>query len=207
MKKQKTDNDRESINFKELIQMLKLFLPKYTVAIARIKKFTDFDVKKINKLTGKDVKGIILDVDGTIAPDRHKILTQNIKHIKKLQKEGLKIVIFSNMNYSNRYEDLDNSIPVLTHIPAKPDPKGFLMALDIIDLNKKNVLMVGDNYITDGGSIQVGIDYLNVLPVPHAVEPLSQRLRYFMPRNLRSFYNLVARFHDLFRRKKTPELK
>ena len=95
------DTSREGINFRKIKQLFLLLLPKNTKTLLVLNKFSDLTLDKIKKLK---IKGIILDVDGCIAFNRQNILPENHKHIDKLIKAGLKIIIYSNAKKTNRYK-------------------------------------------------------------------------------------------------------
>lgn len=145
--------------------MFRLLLPKNTKTLVFLKNFTEFDPQSIENKIGLKIRGIILDVDGTIAYEYGDILPQNLAHIQKLLKHGIRIVLYSNLKETGRYNVLNKSIKILTNLPAKPDKKGFLIALETLGVNKSNVVMIGDNYVTDGGATSIGIPFVHVQPI------------------------------------------
>lgn len=190
------DNPREGITVLKLLQLFRLFFPKHTKTLARIKEFTDLDINKLNKIKNLDIKGIILDTDDCIAYNHGKILPENIRHIKKLKKQGIKIVIYSNMAKTNRYKPIESSAKILTNLPPKPSKKGFQEAIKTLNLPKEKIIMVGDNYITDGGSITFGIPFVKVQPIK-----TKSGIIMILYGGLREFYNKVSQLHDIFREK------
>lgn len=176
------DFSREGITVSKIVQMFRLFRPKNTHTLLRLNKFAQFDPAKIYQQTGIKIKGVILDVDGTIAYNHSKILPENIKHLKNLLAKGLKIVCYSNMKWSTRYNSLPKKIKVLTNLPPKPSPKGFKVACRQLNLPKQNIAMIGDSYITDGGAIRFGLHFIYV-------KPLDQNC-------LRNFFSHLAKFYS-----------
>ena len=95
------DNPREGLTVLKLLQLLKLFLPHNTRTLARLDKFKDLDIEKLNKLSDLNIKGIIIDTDDCIAYNHGEIHPENIEHIKKLNKKGFEIVIFQRSSTLN----------------------------------------------------------------------------------------------------------
>lgn len=189
----KSDYSREGVNLTKFVQCFKLLVPKSTRTLARLEKFIDLDIDKMKKENGVEIKGIILDIDGCLAYNHGEILPENLEHLRALLAKGIKVVIYSNMIWSPRYQNLDGQVEVLTNIPAKPDPKGFEIALQKLDLPKENVVMVGDNYLTDGGAIQEGINFIHVNPLRKKEnESLAEKIHSL----IRGFFTWVSKLHE-----------
>lgn len=189
---QPQDKSREGINLAKVVQFFRLaFVPKYTETFLRLDRFTDLDIGKIRELTGVEIKGIILDVDCCIAPNHGEILQENLEHLRKLIAKGIKFVIYSNMKWSERYEALQKDLPVLTNLPPKPDPKGFEIAVSQLGVPKENVVMIGDNYLTDGGAIGAGIKFIHVNPIRSEHEGFVEKIQ----NALRAIGIFLSRFH------------
>ncbi len=196
------DQSREGPSVQKLFQLFKLLLPQHTKTLARLKKFSDLNIKKLNQLKNLEIKGLIIDVDDCIAKNHGEILPQNAEHLKKLLNEGFKIVLYSNAKKSARYEILPKEIEVLTNLPAKPDIEGFKFACKKLDLPAKNVAMVGDNYITDAGSLQLKIPFIKVRPLQRKYDTIVMTIAMTIYNILREFYDIIARIHDFFRKEK-----
>ena len=188
------DISREGITLRKIKQLFLLLLPKNTKTLFVLDEFTDLSLDKLKKFK---IKGIILDVDGCIAYNHQSILLKNKLHIDKLIKSGLKIVIYSNAKKTSRYDDLPKSVHVLTNIPPKPEKKGFEVALKKLGVNKKNIAMVGDNFITDGGAIQYGINFVRVKALKFKHENIFEVIH----RYICSFFVFVSKIHNLLRNK------
>lgn len=191
------DQNREGVNFTKFIQLFRLLRPRNTKTLARLQKFIDLDLGKIQTKTGVEIKGIIVDVDDTISYQHGKILEENVRHIKKLRSRGVKFAILSNMKKTSRYDVVENDAIILTNFPAKPDPRGFEAACKELGLPKKNVVMVGDNYVTDGGAIRAGLNFIHVKPIRLKNASLPQRIHGF----IRAVFIGISKIHDLGRRK------
>lgn len=191
------DQSREGLTFGKFFQALRLFWPANTKTLARLEHFTELDIDKIRTETGVDIKGIILDVDGCVAYNHENILPVNVEHLQKLITRGIKIVVYSNMAKTNRYDVFDDNIIVLTNVRPKPEPAGFELACQKLGVTKENIVMIGDNYLTDGGAIRAGINFIEVKPLRQPdQESLAEKVHNF----LRSIFRGISRIHDLGRK-------
>lgn len=196
LQKRGNDKDRSGVTLSKIKNLFKLFLPKNLKTFARLNKFSQLDPKKLEKKSKTPIKGIITDVDECISLNRYKILPENVKHLKKLIKDGYKVTFLSNMEKTNRYDDLPKEIEILTNFPAKPDPKGFQKAIKKMNLPKEQIIMVGDNYITDGGAIPLGLKFVKVKPIFSSNENLPFRILRSPMNLLRWFYDWLSRFYE-----------
>ncbi len=187
------DQSREGVTLRKFIQLFQLLIPKNTKTLAVFDKFTDLSLEKIKDFK---IKGIILDVDGCIAYNHKDIFPENATHIKKLIEAGVKFVIYSNAKKTNRYDVLPKEVKVLTNLPPKPDKAGFETALKELGVDKKNVVMIGDNFITDGGAIQYGIRFIRLKALHDKHENIFEIVHGF----IRSFFIVLSNFHNLFRK-------
>lgn len=190
------DQSREGVTLSKILQLFKLLLPKNTKTLARLDKFTDLDLAKIKELKGVDIKGIILDIDGCVSFNHGEIFKENVEYINKLIGQGIKIVIYSNMAKTNRYDVLDSRIKVLTNVPPKPEKAGFEEACGQLGLPKENIVMVGDNYVTDGGAIGAGINFIEVKPLRREKENIFE----IVHSAIRSVAHWMSLLHDLGRK-------
>ncbi len=189
----KTDQSREGVNLTKIAQCFKLLFSSNTKTLNRLEKFTDLDIDKIKRETGIEIKGLILDIDGCLSYNHGEILPENLEHLRTLIARGVKIIIYSNMAWSERYKDLEGQIEVLTNVPPKPDPAGFSTALEKLSLPKENVAMVGDNYLTDGGAIQEGINFIHINPLRRKDE---EKLTEKAHSAIRGFFIWVSKLHE-----------
>lgn len=191
------DQSREGLTFGKFMQALRLLWPANTKTLARLERFTELDIDKIRTETGVDIRGIILDVDGCVAYNHENILPENVEHLQKLIARGIKIVVYSNMAKTSRYDVFGGKIEVLTNVPPKPEPAGFESACQKLDVPKENIVMVGDNYLTDGGSIRAGIHFIEVEPLRKPdQESFAEKIHSF----LRSIFKGISRIHDFGRK-------
>lgn len=169
----KDEINREMVDIYKLRHFLSIFLGKTRESDVYLNKFSDFNISLIQKLTSKEIKHLLLDVDGCIAPAYGDIIPENIEHIKKLKAEGVDIGIYSNCKYMPRLDVLtDINVPIYKGDYAKPNPKGFLEACEQFGFKSENTWMIGENPMTDGGAVGVlgGVGF--VKPVPDKFEGL-----------------------------------
>lgn len=161
------DVSREGFRWIKLWQFFRLFLVKNRKILMRMEKVGGLNMEVLEAMTGKKYKGVIFDFDETLAPNYGDILDENVKLLRGLVSAGLRVAIFSNMKESPRYDEL-KKFGVLVHrtVYPKPDVRGFQECCEIMGLKADEVLMMGDNLLTDGGAMNAGIDFILVEPVP-----------------------------------------
>lgn len=121
---------------------MEIFLPKLFVeSIYAI----DLDLLKEH-----NIKGLILDVDNTlVAQYVEKPDDRLIVWIDNLRENNIKMCIVSNgaPERVNKFNE-DLNLYVISKA-RKPSKKGFLKALEIMDLSTNEVAVVGDQLFTD----------------------------------------------------------
>jgi HAD superfamily phosphatase (TIGR01668 family) len=124
------------------MDMLKRFFPqKYYKSV--------YDIS-IKQLHDKNIKGIIFDIDNTLAPFDIKYPDQNIKDFFiMLQKEGFKVSLVSN-NKGNRVEVFNSQLnfPAVSRA-GKPRLKGLIKAMKLMGTDRSTTAFVGDQLFTD----------------------------------------------------------
>ena len=91
--------------------------------------------------------------------------------LRALREQGIKTAILSNiavdvdalLDHLNLTDEVDVVIASSDIGVVKPNPQAFIHALDAMELDASEVLMVGDNAIDDGSAANLGIRSL-VLP-------------------------------------------
>lgn len=189
------DHSREGMNLEKIWQVFRLLNPANTKTLCRLEEFADLDIDKIRQESGLMIRGIILDIDGCLSYNHGEIFPHNIAHLETLIDRGIKIVIYSNMQWSKRYESLKEKVTVLTNLPPKPSQEGFKLALQKLKqqgIPQENVVMVGDNYITDGGAIRAGIPFIHVQPLRTEKEKFTEKVH----SALRGFFIWLSKVHE-----------
>jgi len=139
------------------------FSPSRLDTFMRVKRFEDVPIERL-----QNFKGILLDADATLAPHHAREFSLPVlDHVRAMLNNGLKVAIYTNA-WSDRFEAFEEmGVKIVTNVPAKPDPRGFHIAMtDFLHLeDPAKVCMIGDNYVTDGGAIDAGMQFIHVRPV------------------------------------------
>lgn len=108
---------------------------------------TEITVQMLNQY---QIKGIILDVDNTLI-DYDKLLIEGLeKWIDKIKKEKMKLCIVSNSNDKNKVETIAKKLDIpYFYLAMKPLKGGFKKAQELLQLESKNIAVVGDQILTD----------------------------------------------------------
>lgn len=121
--------------------MLKKYFP-----YARCKSVFDIDYKG---LYAEGIRALIFDIDATLVPHGEPCTPRVEELFRQIHKTGFKTLMLSN-NSKERIEDFIRNIDTCyIELADKPDPKGFLSALDKLGVPKENVLVIGDQLFTD----------------------------------------------------------
>lgn len=142
---------------------------KPTYMIASVEKIPFVLLERDN------IKGLIFDVDNTIATMGKSITEGCYKWIKEAKELGYKICILSNSVNLKKVRKIMNDLDILGLCFAKkPSTKGFEMALNLLNLKKEEVIMVGDQLFTDvWGANRFGIKSILVNPINKKEGPFT----------------------------------
>lgn len=103
-------------------------------------------------------QGLIFDIDATLVP-HGRLATAEIEALfRRLHDLGLKTLLLSNNSDERIQEFIQNIDTPYIPLADKPKPDNYLRALDMLGLEKHQVVMVGDQLFTDIlGANRVGI--------------------------------------------------
>ncbi len=124
----------------------------------------DIDLEKLQK---KGVRGIICDIDNTLLPWDHDVPDKRAKQwIEKAKKLGIQVVLLSNA-LPRRARSLSEQLEIPARAQAvKPRRSGFKKALKEMDLEAREVAVVGDQLFTDiWGGNRMGMHTILVAPL------------------------------------------
>jgi HAD superfamily phosphatase (TIGR01668 family) len=121
---------------------LENFIPKDVV-----RHVSEIDFSKWAK---EGYQALMIDVDNTLIPyDDRSVKPWHLELKKQLNELGFKVILLSNNHPNNirgfAFEMGFEVIPRAT----KPFKRGFKKALKILDSNTENVLVIGDQLMTD----------------------------------------------------------
>lgn len=104
----------------------------------------------LNELKKKGIRGLVFDIDNTIAPYDVAEPDENIiKLFQMLKKEGFRICILSNNN-KKRVKTFNQKLKVLAvHKAGKPGIKKLRKTISAMKLTEIETAMIGDQVFTD----------------------------------------------------------
>ena len=152
---------------------VKLYLTLYFSSEAWLRKLFSKRIRSIYDLeVDKKIKVIIFDVDDTLRGHLDVMPKRTIEFLKRLDKKGWKIALFSNMTLEQR-EDLKKLLKgvkvIYGRFNNKPSPKGYLDLFSREKVKPENVIVVGDRIGTDMfGSYLAGIKE-RILVEPYSI--------------------------------------
>ena len=155
---------REGLTWAKLSRFITLpFAPKMLKTFLAVKRFEEVP---IDRLLDAGIKGVLIDADGTLCKHHSREFSPTVvEHVQRMLSTGLKVGIYTNA-FEDRF-DIFTGVEIVTDVHAKPDPRGFLSAMKnhLHMENPSEVCMIGDNYITDGGAISAGMQFIYVQPI------------------------------------------
>lgn len=119
------------------------------------------------ELTSKGIKGIITDLDNTLVEwDRPDATPQLVKWFSSMQQAGIQVTIVSNNNEMRVKAFADPMQIPFIYKARKPFRKAFLSALRLMGLKREQVVVIGDQLLTDvlGGN-RLKLHTILVIPV------------------------------------------
>lgn len=101
-------------------------------------------------LQKNDIKGLILDVDNTLI-DYYKNMPDGVeKWCETLKNKGIKFCIASNSNKKEKVKEVSKKLDIpYIYFAKKPLKMGLNKAKNVMDLEAKEVAVVGDQIFTD----------------------------------------------------------
>lgn len=118
-------------------------------------------------LIKNDIKGIILDVDNTLIYYNKELLQGVEKWCENLKERGVKFCIVSNSNNKEKVKHVAGKLEVpYISFGMKPLKRGLKQAQKILQLEAKNIAVVGDQIFTDViGANRMGMFSILVKPL------------------------------------------
>lgn len=124
-----------------------------------------------------ELAGALYDFDDEI--DNRPLYADAIETLSGLRRLGVKVAVVSDIHLDLRKlltaqgvgDLIDAYVLSFEHGCQKPDPRMFLTALELLEVEVGRTLMVGDRASHDGGGAALGITTLILPPPPPAVGP------------------------------------
>lgn len=160
-----------------------LFRPRYT-----INTIYNLDPEQLKKM---GIKAVFSDLDNTLLAWNQAQTAQEMDQLnKKLAKEGIKLVVISNNNAQRIGKVLDPYHIDFIAKARKPLPLGINKELKVLNLKPDQVLMVGDQLITDmqAGNL-AGVKTVLVKPLVET-DKWNTRINRFFEKIIYFFLNL-----------------
>lgn len=121
--------------------MFEIFYPyEYVESVFSI------DYKKLIKL---GYRGLIFDIDNTLVHHGEDSTREVDELFKKIQNMGLKTIILSNNSEKRVKKFLENIDSLYIFDAQKPKKINYLKSIDMLKLNKNEVVVIGDQIFTD----------------------------------------------------------
>ena len=116
----------------------------------------------------KGFNTILLDIDNTLAPYNNLVLSKEKKDfINKTRDKGMEIILFSNNSPINIKPLADElGVKYFGHV-YKPLPFGYYRVIKEFNLDKKKILCIGDQLMTDS----LGANLAGLYPI--YLDPLT----------------------------------
>ena len=124
-----------------------------------------------NKLYNIGYKGIIFDIDNTLVP-HGKDATAEIEILfQTLHRIGFKTLLLTNNDEERVKRFLQNIDSLYICDAEKPKTTGYLKAVKMMDLQKEEIVFIGDQLFTDiYGANRSGIDNILVKFIGYNIE-------------------------------------
>lgn len=121
-------------------------------------------------LKENNIKALILDVDNTLIDFNKKMLDNVENWCEELKKQGIKFCILSNSNKKEKIEMVANKLKIpYIYFGTKPFKRGFKRAIKMLEIENKNIAVVGDQIFTD----VIGANRCKMFSI--LVEPIDQK--------------------------------
>ena len=112
----------------------------------QLKKVEDINLSELKKI---GIKGMIIDIDNTLIDYNKNMRETTIEWINKAREEQFKIYLVSN-NSKQRVTEIANKLSLEgIYNATKPRRKGFIQALNKMELKNTEVAVIGDQVFTD----------------------------------------------------------
>lgn len=130
--------------------------------------YPDVESIPFDLIIGQNIKLILFDMDNTLVDNNYKYSDKLKKWTEYIASKGVKLHILSNSAMGKKVKRVAKELGMKYHYNAsKPFKRGFKkVVLDEMQVEKENILMVGDQLFTDiWGGNRFGIKTVLVCPI------------------------------------------
>ena len=104
----------------------------------------------IELLRENNINGILLDVDNTLIDYNLKILEGAKQWCDNLKRNNIKVCILSNTNKIEKVKKVAKELDIpYINFAKKPFKNGFRKAVQLLELQPKEIAVAGDQIMTD----------------------------------------------------------
>lgn len=104
----------------------------------------------IELLRENNINGILLDVDNTLIDFNLKILDGSKQWCDNLKRNNIKVCILSNTNKIEKVKKVAKELDIpYINFAKKPFKNGFRKAVQLLELQPKEIAVAGDQIMTD----------------------------------------------------------
>lgn len=118
-------------------------------------------------LEENNIKGILLDIDNTLI-DMFKVMPDAVHDwVHEAKQKGYKVCVLTNTNNTQKLDMISEKLGI-DHVSfaKKPSKSGYLRASKLLEIECKNLVMIGDQILTDVvGANKVGMNTIYVKPI------------------------------------------
>lgn len=129
-----------------------------------------FDID-YNGLYEKGCRGIIFDLDGTLVPHGADSTPAVDALFREIHRAGLKTILLTNNDEERVLRFIRNIDTPYLCDAGKPDPSGWLRAVEMLGVEKSQAVYIGDQVFIDVvGANRAGVDCILVHYILHEGE-------------------------------------
>lgn len=146
-----------------------------------------------DRLYSEGIRGVCYDVDNTLVPHGAPPDNRARALFRHLHEIGMQAVFVSNNTEPRVKKFAEEVDEKYVYLAAKPSPKGYYKAMEMMGTDRKNTIAVGDQIFTDiWGANRAGIRSILVKPI-HPKEEIQIVIKRKLEKPvIRKWYRLRA---------------
>jgi len=104
----------------------------------------------VDTLNKNNIKGLMIDIDNTVVDTQKNIIDGLEDWYKKIKEAGIKCIILSNSSKIAKIRSVSDKLEIpYISLALKPLKSGFKRGIKLLDLDRENIAVVGDQIFTD----------------------------------------------------------